>query len=41
MESKVESVREGVDSFISENNLLPIFLGGYSWCSCSRIYSII
>jgi|TARA_Y100000992_G_C21054773_1_gene391294 large-conductance mechanosensitive channel len=27
MESRVESVREGVDSFISENNLLPIFLG--------------
>ena len=27
MESKVESVREGVDSFISDNNLLPIFLG--------------
>ena len=27
MESKVENVREGVDSFISENNLLPIFLG--------------
>ena len=27
MEHKVEDIREGVDSFISENNLLPIFLG--------------
>ena len=27
MEHKVEDIRKGVDSFISENNLLPIFLG--------------
>jgi hypothetical protein len=27
MEHKVEDVRKGVDRFISENNLLPIFLG--------------
>lgn len=27
MEHRVEDVRRGVDNFISENNLLPIFLG--------------
>ena len=27
MEHRVEDIRKGVDSFISENNLLPIFLG--------------